>query len=189
MIRIFLVPLILVFIFLAEAWEYSPFIALFVYLLGVLTDTVDGQFARKTKTVTSLGKFLDPISDKIFVNGIMIALIFAGVFFEKGAVLHYVNLTCITVMLPREFAISAIRQVAADKRVIIAADKYGKIKTVLTFISFGFFILWLYKGPDGYAAVREAFYYCGLVLFYAATALSIISGINYYVKNIESLRF
>jgi CDP-diacylglycerol--glycerol-3-phosphate 3-phosphatidyltransferase len=150
-------------------------------LLGVFSDAVDGSFARKTKTVSTLGKFLDPISDKIFVNGILIALVFCGVFnYGADNALTYINMTCIILMLTREFAIAAIRQIAADRNVIIAADNFGKIKTVLTFISFGAYILGL-AGRSG--GVAEAFIICGLIFFYAATAFSVWSGIHYYLKN------
>ncbi|MDR2090065.1 MAG: CDP-diacylglycerol--glycerol-3-phosphate 3-phosphatidyltransferase [Clostridiales bacterium] len=195
MARIALVPFIILFIFLTtEKFFYAPYIAFLIYLLAVCTDALDGNFARKTNTVSNFGKFLDPISDKIFVNGVLIALIFCGVFagevYGAGGALTCVNAACIIVMLTREFAISAIRQLAAEKNVIIAADVYGKIKAVLTFISFGSFILALAKdGGEPLNVISELFMFFGLVVFYAATAFSVLSGINYYLKNKSSLKF
>jgi CDP-diacylglycerol--glycerol-3-phosphate 3-phosphatidyltransferase len=194
MTRIALVPFIILFIFLTtQSFFYAPYIAFAIYVVAVLTDAVDGHIATKTYTVSNLGKFLDPISDKIFVNGILIALIFSGVFsgelYGNGA-LTYVNSVCIIVMLTREFAVSAIRQLAAEKGVVIAADKYGKIKAVLTFVSFGAFILALAEnGGDVLDILSEVFMFFGLVVFYVATAFSVLSGINYYLKNKDSLKF
>jgi CDP-diacylglycerol--glycerol-3-phosphate 3-phosphatidyltransferase len=194
MMRIALAPLIVLFIFLtSQTFFYAAYIAFVIYVVGVSTDAVDGRLARKTNTVSNLGKFLDPISDKIFVNGVLIALIFCGVFAGEqygGGALTYVNAACIIVMLTREFAISAIRQLAAEKGVVIAADKYGKIKAVLTFISFGAFILALAKdGGETLNILSEIFGFFGLAVFYVATAFSVLSGINYYLKNKDSLKF
>jgi CDP-diacylglycerol--glycerol-3-phosphate 3-phosphatidyltransferase len=193
MMRIALVPFIILFIFLTnQTFFYAPYIAFVIYVAAVLTDAADGHIARKTHTVSNLGKFLDPISDKIFVNGVLIALIFCGVFagesYGSGA-LTYVNASCIIVMLTREFAISAIRQLAAEKGVVIAADIYGKIKAVLTFISFGAFILSLAKGGEVLDILSKIFMFFGLAVFYVATVFSVLSGINYYLKNRGSLKF
>jgi CDP-diacylglycerol--glycerol-3-phosphate 3-phosphatidyltransferase len=194
MARIALVPFIILFIFLTnQTFFYAPYIAFSIYVLAVLTDAADGHVARKTHTVSNLGKFLDPISDKIFVNGVLISLIFCGVFAGEGygaPALTYVNAACIIVMLTREFAISAIRQLAAEKGVVIAADIYGKIKAVLTFISFGAFILALAKnGGETLNVVSEVFMFFGLTVFYVATVFSVLSGINYYLKNKGTLKF
>jgi CDP-diacylglycerol--glycerol-3-phosphate 3-phosphatidyltransferase len=171
--------------FLTSVWMPFAWIAFFVYVFAAFTDTWDGILARKTNTVTTIGKFLDPISDKIFVNVILIGLIFLRVFERNGAVLTYVNIACISVMLAREFIIAVIRQIAADRRVIIAADWFGKAKTLVSLISFGGFILGLFRidGIKEWEIASDVFHYIGLSLFYVATGFSLFSGINYYVKN------
>jgi CDP-diacylglycerol--glycerol-3-phosphate 3-phosphatidyltransferase len=185
-----LVPFVLVFLFLGKTFFFAPYIACAVYLAAVFTDAVDGSFARRTKTVSAMGKFLDPISDKIFVNGIMTALIFTGVFFHgRDSALTYINAACIIVMLTREFAISGIRQIAAERGTVIASDKYGKIKTVLTFISFGMYILATAEsGNETVDLISDAARWGGLVFFYAAAVFSVLSGINYYLQNKDALK-
>lgn len=178
-LRIFLIPFVLFFMFF-KSFVYSPFVAFAFYAFAVFTDMWDGRVARRTNTVSTIGKFLDPVSDKIFTTAVMIALIYTGVFFKGGDIIRYVNMACIIVILAREFAVSAIRQVSADKRIIIAADIFGKLKTVVTFVSFGAFILADFKTGD---FSLDVLYYTGLVLFYISTLVSVFSGVNYYLKN------
>ncbi|MDR1906438.1 MAG: CDP-diacylglycerol--glycerol-3-phosphate 3-phosphatidyltransferase [Clostridiales bacterium] len=188
--RIILVPPIIVFMFLKDVFTAAPIIALVIFLAAAATDAFDGKYARKTNTVSGFGKFLDPICDKIFAYGIMIAFIFIGTFYNEHMVVTYINMFSIITMLTREFAIAAIRQIAAIKNVVIGADLFGKIKTDLTFISFGFFIVALFdNGNATVATVINVFYWIGTAIFYAATVFSVLSGINYYIKNKESLKF
>jgi CDP-diacylglycerol--glycerol-3-phosphate 3-phosphatidyltransferase len=173
-----------------SSFVYSPFIAFAIYLFAAVTDALDGNYARKTKTVSNAGKFLDPISDKIFVHGVMIALIFIGIFSRINQAVTYVNAACIIIMLTREFAIAVIRQMAAERSIVIGADSYGKTKTVLTFISFGAFILSLFdNGNETIKTIANVIYYFGLAVFYAATVFSVLSGVNYYLKNKANLKF
>lgn len=130
-LRIMLIPLILVFLLplpagtLTVGWNafilsYGRIVALILFSIASLTDLADGQIARKRNLVTTLGKFLDPIADKILVVSVLIALIQTG---------RLPALVAIIVIM-REFVITGLRLIAIDKGIVIAAGKLGKAKTI-----------------------------------------------------------
>lgn len=159
-------------------YYYIPMTILFV--LAVMTDFVDGKMARRTGQVTALGKFLDPIADKMLtVAGIMIVM-------EIGAFsLPYYALITVTIILSREFIIGVFRQIAATKGIVIGADKLGKYKTASTF----FGLTWLMLTPcaSSNIVLSKVFWIIGIAFFSLATLLTVVSGINYIVKNKQVL--
>ena len=135
-LRIVMVPLILVFIlpisFISDdsAWnlfinDYGMIIAFVLFGIASLTDYIDGQIARKRGIVTNIGKFLDPIADKILVASVLIALV----------QLNKINTWIAVIIIGREFIVTAIRLLAADKGIMIAANNLGKVKTVVQIIA------------------------------------------------------
>lgn len=176
--RIVLIPIIILLCCLngITAYFYIPMTILFA--IAVATDFVDGKMARKNNLVTDLGKFLDPIADKMLtVAGIMIAI-------ELGAFrLPYYALITVTIILSREFIIGVFRQIAAAKGQVLAADKLGKYKTATTFAGLTFLML----TPCAYVTLSDVFWWIGIILFSAATVLTAVSGLNYILKNKDVL--
>lgn len=180
MIRIFLVP-VLVFFYLADFIAWNKFIAVIIFIIAALTDFIDGKLARKTGQVTDLGKFLDSIADKILVLAGLILIVADGTIYAPyGAIIAIV-------ILSREFMVSALRQVAAGKNLILAADKWGKYKAFLQDLAIPAFMLLNFLSQYNYISgisFEIVFWICwGLMI--VAVLLTIISGINYFVKNRE----
>lgn len=123
-LRILLVPLFVVLLLVSEI-PYSTIIALGVFVIASITDFFDGRIARKRNQVTTLGKFLDPIADKILVLSAMICLIPLGL----------CNPAVVIIVIARELLVSSLRLVAALKSVVIAAGWSGKVKTASQMIS------------------------------------------------------
>ncbi len=109
----------------------KPWVAAAVYAILALTDGIDGYIARSRNQVTALGKFLDPIADKVLVAAALLALV------ELGDLPSWVALIIIT----REFIVSGLRMIAANEGVVVAARMSGKIKTALTLIAVLMFII------------------------------------------------
>jgi len=122
--RIFLVPLIMA-LYLIDAIPYGKLIATILFVVASVTDFLDGYLARKNNQVTDTGKFLDPIADKLLVMaGILIIIV------DLVLPLYVYILIC-ALIFARDYLINSLRQVASTKGVVIAADKSGKLKTVL----------------------------------------------------------
>ncbi len=183
--RIAFIPLVM-FFYLASFIPYGigKFLALFFFMLAAYTDHLDGYLARKNNEVTNLGKFLDPIADKLLVFA---ALTLVCV--DHTIIPIFAEIVLFT-MLARDFIVGALRQVAASNNVIISADKWGKLKTVLQDVGISVLlaysaILSLSGAISVSALLIEIFMWTGYVIIGLATLVSILSGINYCVKNKE----
>ncbi|MBF0995968.1 MAG: CDP-diacylglycerol--glycerol-3-phosphate 3-phosphatidyltransferase [Lachnospiraceae bacterium] len=115
-LRIFLIPFF-VFFMLSD---FSKWIALIIFVVASLTDMLDGKIARKYNLVTDFGKFMDPLADKLLVCSALICLV----------ELKRIPAWIVIAIISREFIISGFRLVAAEKQIVIAANFWGKIKTV-----------------------------------------------------------
>ncbi len=187
--RVVMIPVFLLFFYLNFAGHY--FAALGVFAVASFTDFLDGFLARKYKLITNLGKFLDPVADKILVSAAMIVLLTVPDFFTLGLGGWALIAAgcCVAVIMGRELLVSGFRMVAADAGLVIAADKIGKYKTVTQLISL---LVLLFAGGLGefmgeHLAVK-IINYTGLGLFALATLLTVISGVNYIVKNAKVLK-
>ncbi|MDR0401906.1 MAG: CDP-diacylglycerol--glycerol-3-phosphate 3-phosphatidyltransferase [Endomicrobium sp.] len=125
LIRIFMVPLFILFMELNGIC--GNILAFIVFCIASITDLLDGRIARKNKTITSLGIFLDPIADKLLISA-------AFVYFVKIQVLG-VSAWMVIIIVARELIMTGLRCIAATKSVVIPADKTGKFKTTLQIIS------------------------------------------------------
>lgn len=187
--RVVMIPLFIALFYVQFKGHY--FAALAVFALASFTDFLDGYFARKYHLVTNLGKFLDPVADKILVAAAMIVFLTVPQFFTLGlgGWALIVAGCCVALILGRELIVSGFRMVAADAGIVIAADKIGKYKTVTQDISL--IILLISQGLCeflcGYLSVT-IINYVGVGLFALATLLTVISGVNYVVKNIQVLK-
>ena len=175
--RIFLIiPTVVLYIVgMLEETVYLPLLIVSCVLFAVLcsTDFVDGHIARKTNTVSALGKFLDPLSDKI----VIVVMLFLIVYFRDFELFPYDGLVIALLgglILTRELTVSVFRAVAASKGLVLAADIYGKVKTVLLDVGVAFLIL---------AGVNEVIMWIGEIVFYLGAVLTVFSGVRYLVKN------
>ena len=162
----------------AEIWK--SWIAAGLFILLAATDALDGYLARSRGEITNLGKFMDPLADKILVAAALLALI------ELGVLPSWVAL----VILCREFIVSGIRMVAASQGVVIAASWYGKAKTVTQIIAIVLFII---KDSEQITTFSEALsnhlYLISWAVMFVAIVLTIISMLDYFVKAREILGF
>lgn len=173
-VRLVMIPLIIVSYCLQPVYEYLFIVTALLFIVASLTDYLDGYIARKYDMVSDLGKLLDPIADKILVATGLFILIDGNYVPE----LPYFELICSVIIIAREFIIGVIRQVAALKNVALAADKLGKIKTACTMFALTFLLCSAHTGV-AYRIIK----YIGAALLVAATVFTVISGINYIVKN------
>ncbi len=121
--RIFLIPVFLAVVTLRV--KYGDIIAAGVFVLAASTDGLDGYIARKNKQVTTLGKFMDPLADKLLVSAALIVLV------ELGKLSAWVAV----IIIGREFVVTGLRAIAATEGVVISASKLGKWKTVTQIIA------------------------------------------------------
>lgn len=181
--RICLIPVFAVVFFL-DMIPYNYFIAGVIFTVAACTDFIDGHIARARGLVTNLGKFLDPIADKVLVAAAFIFLLVRQgtltVLWQGDWVLVYAGV-CVAVILARELIVSGFRMVAASAGLVLAADKVGKVKTTFQDIS----IAMLLFGADffGIALASRILNGIGIVSLGVATALTIWSGVSYIVRN------
>ncbi len=174
-LRIVMIP-IFVALFYISAIPYHFILSAVVFALAAFTDFLDGYIARKYNIVTDLGKFLDPIADKVLVASALIIMLVpvGGVLIVPGF-----GAIAVAIILARELVVSGFRMVAASKGMVIAADKSGKIKTFVTDVA----IVVLLVGADVTPVLYGYMNLVGLILLGIATLLTIISGIECIVKN------
>ena len=178
-VRICMIPVFVLFFFL-DVIPFNHIIAAVIFALAALTDALDGHIARSRNLVTNLGKYLDPIADKVLVaTAFILMLTEYSIFGLWGSWIYIAASVCICVILARELIISAFRQIAASAGIVLAAEKLGKYKT--TFQDGCVFFLLLSVDFSGTAG--QVINMIGLVLFAVATVLTIWSGISYVVKN------
>ena len=137
-----------------------------IFVVASLTDFLDGHLARKYNLVTDIGKVMDAIADKILVNAVLIVL----------AVNGYISVVVPVVIVSRDIIVDSIKMVAGQKSGAVGASKTGKIKTAC--MMSGITLLFFYNLPFSLININPA-----RALIMIATVLSVISGVEYYVKN------
>jgi CDP-diacylglycerol---glycerol-3-phosphate 3-phosphatidyltransferase len=174
------IPLMFLVVWLMkQEWPGAATMAFWLFIIAAVGDWLDGYLARKMKLISLFGKFMDALTDKIFVVGIMI------VFVEESIVPIYLVL----IVLCREFLISGMRMMAAAKGVVVAAERGGKTKTLTQLIAVGFLLfvpmlqgdlaLWL---KFDFSAYSEVIHHIGLWLFILSVFFTVQSGWVYLVK-------
>ncbi len=174
-LRLILVPFY-VFFMLTDFFMMSSVVALLIFIAAGLTDTFDGRIARKQNLVTNFGKFADPLADKVLVSAAFVCAV------SLGRMQAWI---CV-VILAREFAVSGLRLVAAGNNRVLAASKWGKIKTIFQMITCGFLTLdaqMLIENIGWSSVVYDVYHIVTIVLLYIALLLTIVSMIDYFVKN------
>lgn len=169
--RMALIPVMIVFMsirikmitFLGITIELSYLIAAIIFVVAAFTDFLDGYLARKNNEITTFGKFLDPIADKVLVITAMLFL------------LNRLHLWAVMIVIFREFAVTGLRLIAVNKGKVIAASPYGKFKTVSTMIAL---IIMLFNDFGMNHLVAD-------IIWYIAVFFTALSGFDYIYKNRE----
>lgn len=173
LIRIFLIPVFLICMYLSETLgTVMQYVALGVFAIASLTDLIDGQIARRCNQVTDLGKFLDPLADKVLVISAMV------MFCEWGKFPAW----AVMIVLAREFAVSGLRMIAAGKGHVIAAGWSGKVKTAVTM--FGICLM-LFLNTSVFEDLLGVSFLnvFNWVVVAAISLTTIYSGVEYFVQN------
>lgn len=169
LLRVIMIPFYLVF----QLFDFWPgitrWIALAIFIVASLTDMLDGKIARKYNLVTNFGKFMDPLADKLLVCSALICFVYLG----------KLSPWIVIIIIAREFIISGFRLVASDNNVVIAASMWGKFKTVFQMVMIGFLIADI-DNPVAKVITQ--------ILIVIATILTVVSLIDYVVKNKDVLK-
>lgn len=173
--RLILVPVMVAFYLLDLTWAF--YVATIIYILAASTDFLDGYVARKQNTVTTFGKFLDPIVDKILVVAAFLLVI------EKGGIIPtpYGSIGMLLI-LTREFLVAGLRQCAAGTGKTIAADTFGKLKTLAQDVTAP--VLMMMPVIAGWWI---GFLYVGYAMYAISVILTVLSGFNYIWVNRQIL--
>jgi len=171
LIRIIMVPIFMIVLLLKlpggrTFFAYQEYVAAGIFILAATTDGLDGYIARKFGQVTNLGKFLDPLADKLLVSAALISLV----------ELDQASAWIVWVILAREFTVTGLRAIAAADGVVISASKLGKIKTVTQVIAISAILL--HDWPLSYLNIPV-----GQPMLYVALIFTVISGIDYVMKS------
>lgn len=180
-IRIILIPGFLIFLLApisigavtidGDKISVSHFIAALIFIIASATDGLDGYYARKYNLITDLGKFLDPLADKLLITAALVALV------QLDAVPSWMAI----IILCREFAVTGLRLIAVKEGIVIAASKLAKWKTRIQIISIS--ALLLHNIPFSYFDLPF-----DALSLWAAMIITIVSGWDYFVKNKHLLK-
>ncbi|GIP21499.1 MULTISPECIES: CDP-diacylglycerol--glycerol-3-phosphate 3-phosphatidyltransferase [Paenibacillus] len=182
--RIFMIPIMLVFLLVDFDWWSYPLtwgsytlplnhlIGALLFIIAASTDGIDGYLARKNNMVTNLGKLLDPLADKLLVAAVLVSLVAIGKCDAWIAV----------VIISREFAVTGLREVALLEGSVIAASKWGKLKTITQIIAISALML------NNFPFAWVSFPFDEIAIWIAAL-ITIYSGIDYFIKNKKILSF
>jgi len=170
MIRIFLVPIFLLFI-AVRGIPYGRELATVIFIVASLTDKLDGYIARSRNQITNFGKFMDPLADKLLVTAALVSLV------ELHLVFGWVAM----IIIAREFAVTGLRTIAASEGKVIAASKWGKLKTVIQIVA-------IISALINLSYVNTSLNMLTNIFMGAAVIVTIISGVDYFVKNKGTIR-
>ena len=175
-LRIVMVPFF-VFFLLADFVPHRYLFALLLFCAASYTDHLDGKIARRDHLVTNFGKLMDPLADKILVMSALICLV----------KLDLASTVCVILIMLREFSVTSIRLLAVEQGRVIAANNWGKAKTVSQMVAIILILLMQYVctwNPSALGACNTI----GQVLVWVTALLSVISGIIYFKDNADVLK-
>lgn len=174
--RIILIPIFMIFMlvdfgfgsvtFLKTTMEMEHLIGGLIFIFASMTDWLDGYIARKNNLVTNMGKFLDPLADKLLVSAALIILV------ELGTAPSWI----VIVIISREFAVTGLRLILAGGGEVVAANQLGKIKTVAQLLA----IISLLLNNIYFESIGVPF---GMMMLYIALFFTVWSGVDYFYKN------
>ncbi|MBC2578900.1 CDP-diacylglycerol--glycerol-3-phosphate 3-phosphatidyltransferase [Clostridium sp. DJ247] len=183
-LRILLIPFFILFITIRDI-PYGKLIAIVIFIIASITDTLDGYIARSRNQITRFGKFMDPLADKLLVTAALISLV----------EFHIIPTWAAMIIIAREFAVTGLRAVAAAEGIVIAASAWGKAKTITQIVAIILALINLNYNRVSLGALRRSITYPHSYLNIAteiamaiAIAVTIISGLDYFIKNKEVMR-
>lgn len=159
MVRIALIPVIIFLLYTAFV-PYGRIMVVLLFILASVTDAVDGYYARRFKQVTSLGKFLDPLADKLLIISVFVCMI----------ELRIIPAIPVVIIIAREFAVTGLRLIAASDGKVIDASKFGKYKTVAQVIT----VVVLFLNMN-----------IGIYILWLTVLITLASGMDYFLKNLK----
>ena len=166
-LRVVLVPFFVVALLISKSVEPMKWAALVLFIVASLTDLLDGKIARKYNLVTTFGKFMDPLADKVLTISGMICLI------ELGRIPSWI----VVIIVAREFIISGFRLIATEHGIVIAANYWGKFKTTFQMIM----IILMIMNLPALSLVTD-------IVMWIALILTIISLATYIMQNMDVVR-
>ncbi|MGM8211688.1 CDP-diacylglycerol--glycerol-3-phosphate 3-phosphatidyltransferase [Virgibacillus sp. W0430] len=179
--RIFLIPIFIVILSIPFDWgtweignrelPITHFAAALLFIIASSTDWLDGYYARKYNLITNLGKFLDPLADKLLVSAAFILLV----------QLELAPAWLVILIISREFAVTGLRLVASGEGIVLAASPLGKIKTVSQIIAIT--LMLLHNFPFAYINIP-----LDIFMLYIALLFTVVSGFDYFYKNWHVMR-
>lgn len=169
--RIVLIPIFLAVLLtgIIPDMTIRRYVAVLIFVVASLTDALDGYIARSRNLVTNFGKFMDPLADKLLVSAALISMI------DLGDLPSWV----VIIIISREFIITGFRLLAVEQNIVIAAGFWGKIKTITQMVMIILVLLNINN---------ILIYYIEIILISLAVIFTIISAIDYIVKNIDVLK-
>ncbi len=169
LLRVLLIPIFMIVLF--SNFNNSTYVAALIFTIASATDGLDGYIARSRNQVTTFGKFVDPLADKLLVSTALISMV------QLGKVPAWI----VVIIIAREFTITGFRIIAASEGITIAASPLGKIKTITQLIA----IISLLINNYPFRLVNFPF---DTIMLYAALIFTVISGIDYIYRNKEVLK-
>lgn len=185
-LRLIFVPFY-VFFLLMPSIPHHYIIAIILFGAAAYTDHLDGKIARKNNMITDFGKFADPLADKIMILAALACFVQTGL----------TNAIILILIISREFMVTSIRLVASSQGKVVAANNWGKAKTISQIAAVLLVMLMQYVlelnslsviSLDNAAQLSQCFDIIGDVLMWIATAFTLISGIIYIVQNFEFIK-
>ena len=162
--RVLMIPIFMIVLF--SDFNNSNYIAALIFAIAAVTDALDGHIARSRNQITTFGKFIDPLADKLLVSSALISMV------ELGTVPAWI----VVIIIAREFTITGFRIIAASNGVTIAASPLGKIKTVTQLIA----IIAILIDNFPFKYINFPFH---IIMLYIALFFTIVSGIDYLYRN------
>lgn len=169
LLRIFLIPIFM--FFLLSDIPHGMLISAGIFIIASITDILDGYIARKRNQVTNLGKFIDPLADKLLISAALISLV------QLGKIKAFV----VIIIIAREFIITILRAVASAEGVVIAASIWGKLKTISQIIAI--ILILLDNFPFKYINLP-----LDITMIWISVAFTIVSGVDYIIINKDILK-
>lgn len=153
-----------------------------IFIIASITDFFDGYLARKLNLVTNLGKFLDPVADKVLTNGALIALLMTPSFVQYDHITF--PLWAVLIMVIRDLIIDALRMIAVEQKKVISANIFGKVKTFFQMITI---ILVFFNNPFFSQLPLPQYFSVTEIMIYISAGLSLLSLVMYLKDNIYVL--